>query len=231
MKNNSWLLAHTVQAFIAGVVLSVVILASFVVFEPVISRAIVDNFVVTQSITGEIAFSVPANDVTMTPPIASLTGGTSTGATQVVVTTNSVAGYNMTLGFASTTAMVGNTNGGSIPDYTPTTGGVPDYTFTVAPNAAEFGYTVEASTTNDLDPTFRNSGVTCASGGSDDANACWIDPAASSSPETIINRTTALPQSGATTTIKFQLVVNANPVPGIPADTYTATATLTALTN
>jgi hypothetical protein len=217
------------RALAVGALIGAMLMIIYLAFEPVISRSqAVGTFEVTQEITGEISFATPAADVTMDPPIASLTGGTSTGATQVVVSTNSITGYNMTIAFSSSTAMNQRTGTSSIPNYTPATPGTPDFTFSNVPlNSAEFGYTVEATTTLDIDDTFEDNGASdCSGSGTFTADSCWMNP--STTAQQIINRTTIAPNSGATSTIKFQLVVNPNPNPGIPADFYTATATLTA---
>ncbi len=221
--------------------LTVIVLAvfSFFALEPAIGRAITDEFLVTQSITSEISFLTTAANVSLSPAIAGVTGGVSSGTTTVVVLTNDSAGYNMTLGFASTTqnpgvAMNGNTQGGYIANYTNASAGVPDYGFSVAANTAEFAYTVGASTTADLDTTFRNNASACNNNsGGDVAFSCWMSPSTTplSSGEMIVNRTSETAASGATTSIAFRLQVSANPSPAVPEDTYVATATLTALTN
>lgn len=210
---------------------SLIVLAlAFVIFEPAISAAIEDQFTITQSITAEISFLTPSTDVTMGPSIAGITGGTSNGGTQVIVLTNNATGYNMTLTASSSLGMIGNGQGGTIPAYIPTATGVPDFNFTTPANRARFGYTVEATTTNDLDQSFKDNGSnTCNTGSTDTANSCWLN--ASTTAETIINRSSATTASGATTTIKFRVVVNASPLPAIPQDTYVATTTLTATVN
>jgi hypothetical protein len=207
-----------------------IVLASFFMLEPAVSRAQeVDSFTVTQQITAEIEFLTTANDVTMSPTIGSITGDTANGSTQVVVNTNNSAGYNMTIAFSSTTAMSRNGGGGVINNYAPASTTNPDYTF-ANETFAQFAYTVTASTTTDVDQSFQDNGSnTCGTGSSNGAATCWFDP--DDAAETIINRTTSTPISGATTTIGFRVNVPPNPVPAIPTGFYTATATLTATVN
>ncbi len=204
---------------------------TFMLCEPAISSAIEDQFKITQVVTAEISFLTPASDITMSPTIAGLTGGTSNGSTQVVVLTNNVSGYTMTLTASSSAGMIGNSQGGTIAAYVPAVSGVPDYSFNTT-NDARFGYTVEASTTADLDQSFKDNGSVCNTGALDTVTAdstCWLN--ASTAAETIVNRTTATPGSGATTTIKFRVEIDGNPSPAIPQDTYVATTTLTATAN
>lgn len=236
--SHTHLLHSARHAFIAAFLIAALGVTSFLAFEPSMSRAITDDFVVTQTVGSEISFLTSASDVTMNGTLNGITGGISSGTTTVVVLTNDSAGYNMTLRFASTTAnpgiaMNGNTQGGYIANYTPATPGVPDFGFSVAANAAEFAYAVDASTTADLDTSFRNNGSACNdAGGGDVAFGCWMNPTTSPSyAETIINRTSETSASGATTSIGFRIQIASNPAPAVPEDTYVATATLTALTN
>ena len=224
-----------IEACIAALILMVAGLFAFAAFEPVTSQAVTatDQFTVSQQVTAEIAFSTTANNVTMSPSIGGLTGGTANGATQVVVKTNNSAGYTMTIDFASssygTAAM--NQNGGSayINDYAPATPGTPDYTFSNG-TAAQLAYTVVASTSSDVDPTFLSDGTSnCATGSTNNPSTCWMGPAQAA--ETIISRSTPTPVSGSTSTIQFRVGVPSNPNPVVSSGYYTATATLTAVTS
>ncbi|MEK7641506.1 MAG: hypothetical protein AAB365_00765 [Patescibacteria group bacterium] len=207
-----------------------IVAVAFFTLEPAVSNAIEDQFTVTQVVTAEISFLTPSSDIVMSPQLAGITGGTSNGSTYVRVLTNNALGYSMTLTSSSSLGMIGNTQGGNIPAYTPATGIVPDFSFSVPVNRAEFGYTVEASTTPDLAQAFLDNGTTtCDTGSADTVDACWVN--ASTSARTIINRTTETAASGATTTIKFRVTINSNPSPAVPQDTYVATTTLTATTN
>lgn len=227
--NLTYISNSVFAALVAAVLVSLLVLASFFMLEPTVSRAQeFDSFTVTQQITAEIAFLTTANDVIMSPTIAGLTGDTANGSTQVVVNTNNSAGYNMTIAFSSSTAMNLDGGGGAINNYNPAGAGVADFAFG-AETYGQFGFTVSASTTSDLDPTFLDNGSVCGAGGADAADACWLDP--DDAAETIINRSTETELSGATTTIAFRVLVPSNPSPAIPTGIYTATATLTATVN
>lgn len=196
-------------------------------FEPIVSRSATatSNFTIAQTINGEIAFLVNANNVTMTGAINGLTGGNATGTTQAVVQTNSPTGYTLGISFGSSSpAMMGVlASSTGIRDYAAST--TPTFVFT-ASTSAVFAYTVGASTTLDIAQSFRDNGATCGVGTTDTANACWRGP--TTTVVQIVNRSTAA-ATGATTTIQFRVNVPSNPVPAVNADTYTATATLTAV--
>lgn len=233
----SYLNSASKQPFLFSVYVAVastlLLVVLFMVGEPTLGQAIEDEFTTSQTINAEIAFLVTANNITMDGAIGGLTGGTANGDTTVVVTTNNTAGYNMTVDFANSDYGVAamNQTGGSgyINDYVPATEGVPDFTF-ASETFSQLAYTVNASTTADLDTTFRNNGTACNNdSGGDTENSCWYGP--SSTAETIINRSTPTIASGATTTLSFRVNVPNNPDPVLPSGVYVATATLTAVTN
>lgn len=221
------------EALILTVALIVFTVISFTTLEPVVGRAITDTFIVTQTITDEISFFVTANDVSMSPSIAGLTGGTGNGATSFVILSNSLAGYTVDLSFSTTTAMHGNASSTAvINNYTPASAGVPDYTFAIGGSGTpgEFAYTVTASetpATAGIDQSFLNDSAACNTGSTSSAGNCWLNP--STTPERIITRSAPTGYGTATTTLSFRVALPSNPNPIIPGDTYTATATLTAL--
>ncbi|MES2314373.1 MAG: hypothetical protein V4524_00335 [Patescibacteria group bacterium] len=223
------------QAVLALFVLTFI----FTAVEPAISFGAVttSQFTISQTVTSEISFATPAANVTMSPSLGGITGGTSNGQTQVVVTTNNSTGYNMTLTASSSVGMIGNaSSSNSIPAYTPTVNLVPDYSFTTPSNAARFGYSVAASSTADNVTLFKNNGSNACNTGASTNSAtsnvtinCWLN--ASTTAITIINRSLQTPASGATSTVYFRVNITSNPSPVIPNDTYVATSTLTATTN
>ena len=229
---NTHILSSARQSLIAAVLISLLGVATFFAFEPSVGRSQVnDTFLVTQSITDEISFLVTATDVSMVSSIAGLTGGAATGTTLVVVRSNDSSGYNMTLTFSSSTAMNQNSGTGYINNYTPAVATVPDFVWAdnSTGQASEFGYTVMASTSADLDQSFKNDTSVCNAGSNSTIYRCWMSP--STTPETIVNRTTATGNGGATTTLIFRVNVPNAPSPALPSGTYTATGTLTATNN
>lgn len=217
------------QAITASLFITLTLSFGFILAEPMVSQAIADEFTIKQTITAEITFTTPANDVVMNGSIAGITGGTSYGTTTSVVTTNNSTGFTMTINASLSPAMQGDSNSATIPNYTPSTGGIPDFTFTV-PSSAEFGFSASASTTADLAQKFKDNGTnTCNTGSVDTggSGSCWMElPTVATS--TLVT-TSASPTSGATSSYYFQLKVN-NGTNQTSGD-YTATSTLTAVTN
>lgn len=222
----------TVNAIVASIVLVALLFVSYTVFEPMVAYGVGDTFTVRQQVTSEIAFQTPPTDVVMTPVLQGLTGGNSFGTSTVSINTNNPTGYNMTIAFADVIAMKGENISSDIDNYTPAVGGTPDYNFSVAANDAEFAFTVNGVTTPaDIDARFKDTGAACNSGTGTAVGHCWYNTADATSPVTIINRTTATPGTGATSTIVFQVGITANPSPAIETGFYNATATLTAIVN
>lgn len=207
----------------------------FDLMEPAVTNAagkVSKGVIVNQTISSEISFKTATTTITMQPAggINGLTGGSSSGTTTAIVTTNNSAGYYMTVQFSSTTAMARNGGSGYINNYHPTTAGVPDYGFNPQ-NYGQFGFTVYSATAGgDVVQRFLSTAGSCnAAGGSSVAGHCWLNP--TTTPLTVVNRTSPTPASGATTSIAYHVEVPSNPNPAIPNGSYTATTTLTATTN
>jgi hypothetical protein len=210
-----------------------ILTVAFMAIEPTVSFAVVTSsqFTVSQTVTSEVSFATLASNVSMTPNLGGLTGGTSNGATSVNVLTNNRSGYNMVIQSSTSLGMQGSASTTNyIPAYTTNNGvaGVPDYAFRTDING--FGYAVNASTTSDVAQSFRTASAgsgPCNAGTNTSSSACWL--AATSSQTTIINRNTPTTTSRATTTLSFR--VNLIPNSMLPNDTYVATTTLTVNVN
>ena len=230
--NRAHILYSAQNAFVATILIFALGALSFFAFEPSIGRAITSQFVVSQLITSEISFVATTSSSVMVGSIAGLTGGYATGTNLTVVNTNNPTGYNMTIAFPTTTSgrAMQASSSAYINDYTPASANVPDYNWldNSAGQAAEFGYSVNASTTASVVQAFRNNGTLCnQSGGSVSADKCWLNP--TTTVVTIIN--SSVPSTSSTSTIKFKVAVPSNPSPALPATYYYATGTLTAVVN
>jgi len=228
--NTKYYLTSAYQALIAATVIVALVGISYFFAEPRVGRSqTTSTFTVSQIITGETSFLVSATNVSMTGNLNGITGGTANGSTTVSVRTNSPTGYTMTIAFfnngTSETMRGINTNSSSIHDY-PASGGQPTFLFSTASTAAVFAYTVSALDDTDLDNSFLDNGVTCnpGSGQAYTVDRCWMEPATTTFQ--VIDRGTDA-VTGATSTIHFRVHVPNNPDPGLVADTYVATATLT----
>jgi hypothetical protein len=164
-----------------------------------------------------IAITGAAN-VSLSPSIPGVTGGTANGSTTVTVTTDSPSGYSLTIAATQSPAM--QKGGDSIADYIPS--GDPDFTFTTGPADAHLGYTPEGA---DIVQRFKDDGDSCNAGSLQTAFACW--DGLSTIEETISSSPIANHPLGATTSVRFRVGVGGSVVQ--PPGLYTATTTLTAL--
>lgn len=204
-----------------------VAMLSFSVLEPTVSQAVTSIFSVRQQVTAEISFTLSAANVAMTGALGGVTGGNATGSVSVAVLTNSTTGYTMDVSFQNSPAMKGEvTDSTAIRNYGSST--EPTYLF-FGSTSAQFAYTVQASSSSDLDPSFLSNGSSaCNTGTTMAANTCWMG--ASTTNFRIINRGTAAATTTATTTLLFKVLIPNNPAIPVSSDFYTATATLTAVT-
>ena len=137
-------------------------------------------------------------DVTMAPNIGGVSGGTGNGQAAWTVTTDSSGGYSLDIKASSTPAMQSGAN--SFANYTLAVAGTPDYTWSIAPAASEFGFTPEG---NDIISKFKDNGAdACNTGSNDTADKCWSN--FSISYENIASSSDPNHPGGTATTVKFQ---------------------------
>ena len=178
------------------------------------SATIQQQFTAGQKITGELSMTDPA-DVTMSPDIGGMSGGSSTGTTNFSVTTSNTAGFDTTVKSSSTLKHPTLTD--FFKDYTNTS---PTYNWT-DPADSGFGYNV-VSTVASLN--FKNNGTSaCGSGSSNGIEHCWIG-FSSTTPYTILSSSTAQ-KTGVTATINLKAYLAANQ--NFSDGTYTTTITVT----
>ncbi|RME29927.1 hypothetical protein D6792_02625 [Candidatus Parcubacteria bacterium] len=211
---------------------TLIVLLAFVWLEPQSLRAVTatDSFLVTQTISTEIAFSTTAADVTMDNAIGSITGGNSSGSTYFIVKSNNASGFTLTAKASTQPAMQRIGGGYSIPDYATSTSPT-DYNFAnAATGNAHFGFSYAASSSAGVHPDFLNDGASsCASGSTSTVGKCWRG-FQGTTPITLFSSSAPTPNSGATSTMSFKVSVGASN-PQLAAGTYQATITLTATTN
>lgn len=173
-------------------------------------------------VVSDITMSAAA-DVTMSPTLGGITGGTSNGSSATTVTTSGSAGYALYIKASSSPAMQGNSQGDFIDNFTTGVAGIPDFFFLVGSTQAVFGFTPEGT---DVAAKYRDDGGgACNTGSSDTVDRCWN--AVSTSNELIATRATSNSPAGTVTTIKFRIELGSSTF--TVEDTYTATTTLTAV--
>jgi hypothetical protein len=165
---------------------------------------------------------VPPTNVTMTPALGGVTGGTSNGSTTFIVTTDDTAGYTSTIKASSSPALINTSSStNSFADYVPA-GSAPDFTFSYAATSSIFAFSVQGT---DANQRFLNNGSVCNSGSTSSLTTCW--DGLSTSIKTVANRTSNNQPSGTQSVIYFRAGIGSsrNQVNG----TYVATTTLTVI--
>ncbi len=162
----------------------------------------------------------PSSDVVLSPSISGISGGISNGSAVWTVTTDSSAGYSLTIKASASPALQSALD--SFADYTPS-GAAPDYNWSVVSTDSELGFTPEG---NDIVQQYKDNGVdVCNAGSNDTSDKCWYN--FSVSAETIANSSSSNHPSGATTTVKFRAESGSSRVQ--INGSYTATITVTAI--
>ncbi len=160
-----------------------------------------------------------ASAVMLSPSIPGVSGGVANGSTTVLVVTDNLAGYILTIDAESSPAM--QSGGHTISDYVPV-GSVPDFIFSTGVADAHLGFSPEGV---DIVDRYRDNGGVCGVSTSDTSDRCW--DGLSTTP--IIIADSAFPNHpiGSTTTIKFRVGVGGSVAQ--PDGVYVATTTITAL--
>lgn len=171
-----------------------------------------------QMVTTFLSMTV-ADAVLMTPSIPGISGGIANGSTTVTVTTDSSAGYQMTISASQSPAMQKGSD--TIADYAPA--GNPDFSFTTDATDSHLGYSPSGV---DVATRFKDDGVSsCNTGVSETALACW--DGLSTTPREIVRRISANTPNGSTTTVNFRVGIGGSVVQ--TSGVYVATTTLTTL--
>jgi len=170
-----------------------------------------------------ISITVPGN-ITLTPSIGGLTGGTADGNGTWTVQTDSESGYSMSIRASNTPAMQYLTN--SFPDYTPNVAGIPDIDFTINPPNYEFGFS--PYNPSSIVTKFKSNGTTLCNTGSNHIDGdCWLGLTTANTE--IVNRSGRTLTGGENTKINFraEVIAGGHQAPG----NYVAPIIITAATN
>jgi hypothetical protein len=174
-----------------------------------------------------ISISAP-DDVTMSPAINGVIGGTGNGSASWTVITDNPAGYTLSIK-ASTSPALKCSSGGcnvgvdSFVDYTPA-GANPDYNWGIAATDSEFGFTPEGA---DIVQKYKDDTSACNVGTNDTPYKCWYN--FSTSNENIASPSSANHPTGTITTVKFRAQSGSSHLQ--VEGSYQATITVTAAAN
>jgi hypothetical protein len=167
-----------------------------------------------------VYIAITANgNVTMTPDISGISGGTGTGSMSWTVTTDNAGGYAMNVHSNTTPSL--RSAGSSFADYT-RVGSNPDYNWSVASTDSEFGFSPEGT---DIVQRFKDNGSACNTGALDSIGHCWDQ--VTTSDTLIAQRASGNHPSGTLTTVKIQAEVGSGHIQ--PNGSYTSTILVTAL--
>ncbi len=165
--------------------------------------------------------SISAQSDIVMPSMSGLIPGESTSSGSWIVTTDNMAGYQMTI--ASLTSPALKSSGASFSDYVSTLPDTPDFTFFVPAASSTFGFSPEGE---DISQDFLDDGADCGIGSLDSLDACWIGL---STGDTIVSeRGSSNHPDGSTTTIRFRAGIGSSKLQD--AGVYTATLVITAVT-
>lgn len=171
-----------------------------------------------------LAISSPS-DITMAPTIPGVSGGAGNGEAAWTVITDNLAGYSLYVRSAESPALKNTVTPAYVfADYTPA--GAPDYDWSIAAGASEFGFTPEGS---DIVQKFKDNSTNCNTGTFDTPDACWYNFISTNPGELVAQSSAANHPSGVSTKIKVQAQSHASHLQ--EEGTYEATITVTALAN
>lgn len=207
-----------------SVIVFLVSLMVFIIFEPVVMNAATDTAVVTATVTKEVTISAPA-DTTFSASIPGVSGNPGAPVTASLtwrVITNDSLGFNMTLASSQTNALFQN---GTyyFSDYgTPPT---PTFGWTgPGSGVASFGFSIATATATDTSTAFLNNGAACGLG--TNTGGCWAG-FTSTTPITVVHRTTLTTSAGENEVVNFRAESNGKILQeGSYAATITATASI-----
>lgn len=171
----------------------------------------------------EINLSISSPSDVVLPSIGGLTGGSSTGSASWVVATDNAGGYSLNARTTTTPSMT--SSGSSVADYTPQDSQKPDFLWSVASTASEFGFSVKGA---DIISKFKDNGFDqCATGNNQSSNRCWYNFNVTN--QTISQSTSRNDPTGTATNFDFKAEVGANRFQE-PGD-YVAEIVVTAFAN
>ena len=175
---------------------------------------------------GTITLSAPS-DVIFSAGLGGVTGGQREDTILWTVTTDAAGGYELYVK-ASTNPALQCASGGcsvggdTIANYTEASAGVPDYTWSIATTAAEFGFTPEGA---DVFSKYLDNGSACNTDSGETSSRCWYG--FTTSNEKVTSSGTPNHPTGTATTVRLR--VESGTAHITPGGSYQATITATAI--
>lgn len=167
-----------------------------------------------------LAISTPSN-VSMSPAINTSGGGVGNGSASWTVTTDSTAGYSLSVRASTNPAL--KSSGDSFSNYQTSVTNVPDYNFTEGATLDYFGFSPEGS---DIKSLYKDDGVSlCNTGSNDTSDKCW--DSITTTNKMFASSASANHPSGTATAVKFRAAAGSS-ISKSPG-TYSATIIVTAL--
>ncbi|MCX6780171.1 MAG: hypothetical protein NT034_03260 [Candidatus Magasanikbacteria bacterium] len=173
------------------------------------------------AVSTTISLSV-SGDVTLSPSIGGISGGTADGSENILVSTNNSAGYSLQVAADNFPALTSGAN--SFLNYTPSVSGVPDFDWSVANTSSAFGFSAYGS---DVVSDFLNDGAQCNVSDQLTSGKCW--KGFSVSDFIISSSLSANSPANTTTTVSLRATVGSSH--SQPSGSYSAHITVTAYTN
>lgn len=206
-------------ALATSLIVAVVLMSSYMAFEPQLVRAVTNNVQVTLTVDNDITISAGA-DINMSPNLG-LAVATSTGSTSWTVVTNDPDGYTLGVQATGTPALQDGAN--TIDDYTEAVAATPDaWNIPDASNTAEFGYSAYGT---DVSTGEYGTDGACDAPPLTSANRLY--EGFTTSDNTIATRSSTTTPAGITTTLCVAVEQVGSYT--VPSGTYTGEIVATAL--
>lgn len=164
----------------------------------------------------------PPDDQSLGPVINGISGGSVGKTVRWTVVTENPGGYAFYVKASAAPALTSGSNYFS--DYTPATAGVPDYEWSLASTASEFGFSVTGTDTISL---FKNDGSVCNQGENITSQTCWLN--FSATDRLIASRNSSTGSAGSTVSLYMKAEVGTAKIQEQGSYSAEITATILAL--
>ena len=221
MKKNK-MIKENISLFL---IVSLVVVSSYMFFEPQLVEAVGDDIGVTQTVSEEINIDCDAT-AALSPAISGQSGGSSSVNFTCTVETNNATGYTLKLEKNQTLQTSGGGTNKEFSDYT-TTPSPLTYAWVVpGSDLEEWGFNIRA-TSADAEAKYEDNGAdTCGSGSSSDDH-CW-DKIPTTPAVQIASSNTATAVGGTATIIGLKAQAD-GATNNLQSGAYACTITATAL--